>query len=145
MTATDDPYDLQRFLDAQEDSYATACAELRAGRKRSHWMWFIFPQVAGLGISPTAQFYGIRSRAEATAYLAHAVLGPRLVEVTEVMLAHGGRDVRSILGTPDDLKFCSCMTLFEVVSDHGGAFSQALEHCCGGVRDARTLELLGRM
>src|SRR5690242_13482237 len=107
-----DPFDLQRFVDAQANVYARVVTELSAGRKQSHWMWFIFPQVAGLGFSAMAQRYAISSRKEAAAYLAHDILGPRLVECTRLVLAVQGKTIHAILGSPDDLKFRSSMTLF---------------------------------
>src|SRR4051794_34023027 len=105
--------DLDRFVAAQAPVYATVLAELRAGRKQSHWMWFVFPQLAGLGRSPTATFYGLPGLDEARAYLAHDVLGPRLVECTGLVNAVTGRSAHEIFGTPDDLKFRSCVTLFQ--------------------------------
>ena len=138
------PYDLQRFVAAQEDTFASALDELRAGSKHSHWMWFVFPQMRGLGNSPTAMFYGIASLAEARAYLDHAVLGCRLVDATRAVLVHDGRSLNAIFGSPDDLKFRSSMTLFATAA--GGSsndFSTAIERFCGGLSDERTLELLG--
>ena len=111
-----DPFDLQRFIDAQAPVYRQVVAELRQGRKQSHWMWFIFPQLAGLGHSPMAQRFALRSRDEASAYLGHAVLGPRLRECTALVNAVEGRTIQEILGSPDDLKFRSSMTLFAAVS-----------------------------
>jgi uncharacterized protein (DUF1810 family) len=138
-----DPFDLARFVAAQAPVFDAVLAELRAGRKRSHWMWFVFPQLRGLGHSATAQFYGIGSLAEARAYLAHPVLGPRLACSTEALLAIEGRALREILGAPDDLKFCSCMTLF-ARAEGGSAslFRQALDRYCAGRMDERTLALL---
>jgi uncharacterized protein (DUF1810 family) len=136
-----DPFDLARFVTAQAGVYATVTAELRRGRKASHWMWFIFPQVAGLGFSAMAQRYAISGREEAIAYLAHPLLGPRLAECTELVLAVQGKSIHTILGAPDDLKFQSCMTLFEDVS-HDARFAAALGKYFDGARDARTLELL---
>src|SRR4051812_12574295 len=107
-----DHFDLERFVTAQASAFATALDELKAGRKRSHWMWFIFPQLRGLGHSPMAQFYGISSLAEARAYLAHPRLGPRLILCTETVLAVEGRSVHAIFGSPDDMKFRSSMILF---------------------------------
>lgn len=135
-------HDLERFVAAQESVYEQALAELRQGRKRSHWMWFIFPQLAGLGHSATAQYFSIGSRAEALAYLAHPVLGRRLRECTEVLLALSDRPISAILGFPDDLKFCSSMTLFASLSEPGSVFEQALERYCGGEPDSRTVGLL---
>ena len=139
----DDPFDLERFATAQAPVYATALAELRAGRKRSHWMWFVFPQLRGLGSSTMATFYGIGSLDEARAYLAHAVLGPRLVECTQALLALGDGRLRDILGSIDAVKFGSSMTLFERASDgRAPVFRQALDRFCEGRRDDRTLAAL---
>ena len=137
-----DPYDLERFVAAQEPVFPTALAELRAARKRTHWMWFIFPQLAGLGRSEMAQRYAITDLAEARAYLAHPLLGARLADCTDTML--GWADRRSpeeILGSIDAMKFCSSMTLFEAA---GGSarFGKALDAFCNGERDARTLSIL---
>jgi uncharacterized protein (DUF1810 family) len=137
-----DPYDLQRFIDAQDRVYAQVVAELRAGRKTSHWMWFVFPQIAGLGSSPMAQRYAIRSLEEARAYLAHPVLGARLRECTQLLLDVKGRDISKILGYPDDLKFRSSMTLFAALDDAPALFGVALEQYFSGEPDARTLEIL---
>jgi uncharacterized protein (DUF1810 family) len=138
-----DPFDLQRFVDAQAPVYPRVVAELRLGRKQSHWMWFIFPQLAGLGHSPMARRFAISSRAEAVAYLRHGVLGPRLAECTALVNAVEGRSIREILGSPDDLKFCSSMTLFCAVATDA-VFADAIAKFCGGRPDPRTLELLGR-
>jgi uncharacterized protein (DUF1810 family) len=137
-----DPFDLQRFVDAQDGVYRRVIAELSAGRKQSHWMWFIFPQIAGLGFSAMAQRYAISSRAEAVAFLAHDVLGPRLRECTRLVLAVNGKTIRAILGSPDDLKFRSSMTLFSAVSDDP-IFDQALAKYYEGAKDQATLDLLG--
>lgn len=138
-----DPFNLQRFLDAQARSgtYAAALTELRAGRKRTHWIWFIFPQVAGLGSSPTAQFYAITSRAEAAAYLAHALLGPRLRECTAALLQHPDKSAVEIMGHPDDLKLRSSLTLFSALSPSGSVFHQVLSHFFDSP-DPRTLAFL---
>jgi len=136
-----DPFDLQRFIDAQEPVYRQACAELAAGRKTSHWMWFVFPQLKGLGRSATAQHYGIGSAAEAQAYLAHPLLGPRLAQCTGLVLAVEGRSAHEIFGTPDDLKFRSCMTLFARATGEA-LFTRALDRYFGGRPDPATLELL---
>ena len=138
----DDPHDLKRFLDAQDSIYDDALAEIRAGRKRSHWMWFIFPQFAGLGFSPTSQHFAINSIAEARAYLAHPVLGSRLVECAEATLSVEGRTAREIFGSPDDLKLRSSATLFASVSPDGSVFHRLLEKYFDGQPDGRTLELL---
>lgn len=133
---------LDRFLDAQAPVIAQALDELRAGAKRSHWMWFVFPQIAGLGRSETARFYAIADREEARAYLAHPVLGPRLAECTEAMLAWAGRrSAEGILGSIDAMKFRSAMTLFEAGGGHA-RFAQALEAFFEGERDEQTLALL---
>ncbi len=137
-----DPYDLQRFVDAQEPAFETACAELAAGRKQSHWMWFVFPQIEGLGRSPTAQRFAISGRAEARAYLRHAVLGPRLRRATELANAIEGRTVHQIFGAPDDMKFHSSMTLFDAVSEDNRIFLIALNKYFGGETDQKTLERL---
>ena len=133
--------DLNRFVEAQAPVYDEVCMELAAGAKRTHWMWFVFPQLEGLGRSPTARFFGLRGRAEALAYWRHALLGPRLRHCTETVLAARGRTLSEIFGSPDDLKFVSCMTLFEAVTSEE-VFAHAVEHCAGGRRDARTLALL---
>lgn len=140
----EDPFDLQRFVDAQDrdDTYATAVDELRTGRKASHWMWFVFPQLRGLGHSAMAQRYGLASLAEARAYLGHPVLGPRLRACTRLMLAIEGRDATAVLGTPDDLKFRSCMTLFDRAAPDEALFAQALQRYFEGAPDPRTLALL---
>jgi uncharacterized protein (DUF1810 family) len=121
-----DPFDLQRFVNAQGPVYDTVLAELRNGRKQSHWMWFVFPQIAGLGQSLTARKYAIVSRAEASAYLDHPVLGLRLLECTRLVNAIDGRTAHEIFGTPDDLKFRSSMTLFAQVTSAGDDFIAAL-------------------
>jgi uncharacterized protein (DUF1810 family) len=134
---------LQRFVAAQEGIYEQALAELIAGRKQSHWMWFIFPQLAGLGRSAMAQRYGIASRAEAEAYFRHPLLGARLIECTLAVLAHAGASAETIFGTVDALKFRSSMTLFEATSgEREPGFAQALVAFYGGKRDERTLALL---
>lgn len=137
---------LQRFIEAQTPVYAQALDELRQGAKRSHWMWFIFPQIAGLGHSPTARFYAIADRPEAEAYLAHPLLGTRLVESTQAMLMHTEKSAHSILGSPDDLKFHSSMTLFDAVSEanskKGSLFSRALQQFHDGRPDEATLARL---
>jgi uncharacterized protein (DUF1810 family) len=139
---SDDRFDLQRFIAAQAPVFDTALAELRAGQKRTHWMWFVFPQLRGLGNSSTARFYGIGSLDEARAYYAHPVLGPRLTRCIHAVQESTGRSLHDIFGSPDDLKFRSSMTLFEAaVAD--AVFAQALEHWCAGERDPRTLELCG--
>lgn len=136
-----DPFDLQRFVDAQRSLYADVRAELAEGRKRSHWMWFVFPQLKGLGRSATAQHYGIASTAEAQAYWAHPLLGPRLRECTELVLAVDRTSAGEIFGAPDDLKFHSCMTLFAHATGEP-LFVRALEKYFGGRDDGQTLRLL---
>jgi uncharacterized protein (DUF1810 family) len=140
-----DPFDLQRFVTAQEGVIDDVRAELSRGRKRSHWMWFVFPQLRGLGVSSTAQHYGIASLAEAQAYLAHPVLGPRLRECCELMLAVPQRSAHDILGSPDDLKFRSCATLFSLAAPDEPLFQRCLERFYGGESDPRTLALSGTM
>jgi uncharacterized protein (DUF1810 family) len=138
-----DPFDLERFVTAQAPVFDRALAELQAGRKRSHWMWFIFPQLRGLGFSTTARLYGIASLAEARAYLAHPQLGPRLESCTRDVLAIENRSLHDIFGTPDDMKFGSCMTLFSLAADgDDSSFRTALDRYCGGRQDERTMELL---
>lgn len=139
---TEDRHNLARFVSAQQPVYAQALEELREGRKRSHWMWFIFPQIEGLGHSPMAQRYAISDRAEAKAYLAHPLLGERLRDCTEAMLSHKDRSAHAIFGSPDDLKFHSSMTLFDAVSKKGSAFGQALLQFYGGKPDEATLARL---
>ena len=136
--------DLDRFVSAQEPVIAQVRAELKAGRKATHWMWFVFPQLVGLGFSHRAQFYGIASLDEAKAYLAHPVLGRRLVECTGLVNAVEGRTAHDIFGSPDDLKFHSSMMLFSLAGPDEPAFSAALSKYFGGKRDSRTLALLGK-
>lgn len=138
---TDDD-DLQRFVAAQAKVYDRALAELTAGQKSSHWMWFVFPQLAGLGRSPTAQRYSIASLEEARAYLHHPLLGERLVECTNAVLRVDGRTAEGIFGYPDCLKFCSCMTLFDRVAPQD-VFARAIGKYCGGERDPLTSRMLG--
>ena len=137
-------FDLQRFVDAQSSVYQAALSELRAGAKRSHWMWFIFPQVAGLGHSPMARRYAISSRAESLAYLEHPLLGVRLHECTIAVLSvRAGKTARQIFGTPDDMKFLSSMTLFEAIGTDP-IFPDAVERFYGGERDKHTRDILSR-
>ena len=137
-----DPFELQRFVDAQAPVYADVLDELRAGHKTSHWMWFIFPQRTELGRSTIARHYGIGSLAEAIAYLEHPLLGQRLLECTELMLAVRGKTALEILGSPDDLKFRSCMTLFRAAKPEEPVWDAALVHHFGGKGDAATIALL---
>ena len=138
-----DPHDLSRFEQAQEGDYARALTEIRRGRKRSHWMWYIFPQLEGLGLSPVSRRYAIKSLGEAEAYLSHPVLGPRLVECAQAVLSVEGRSALEIFGAPDEMKLRSCATLFAHVSPAGSAFHQLLDTYFQGERDGRTLQLLG--
>lgn len=139
----DDPFDLARFVSAQAPVIEAVRDELRAGRKRSHWMWFVFPQLKGLGLSGTAQHYGIASLEEARAYLAHPVLGPRLRECCALMLAVPGKSAHDILGSPDDLKFRSCLTLFGLAAPEEPLFRNGLERFYGGEGDPRTRRMCG--
>ncbi len=138
-----DVFDPNRFVQAQTSTYQRALAELRDGSKRSHWMWFIFPQLRGLGASAMAQTYGIAGLAEARAYLAHPLLGPRLLECVQALLGHVGRSAESILGGIDALKLRSCLTLFAQAAPDEALFGQALAAFCAGRPDHRTLEMLG--
>jgi uncharacterized protein (DUF1810 family) len=138
-----DPHDLDRFVQAQARNYDQALAEIRRGRKSSHWMWYIFPQLDGLGFSPTARHYAIKSLAEAEAYLSHPVLGHRLVECAEAALAVEGKTALEIFGSPDNLKLRSCATLFACVSPAGSVFERLLARYYQGERDGKTLRLLG--
>lgn len=135
-------FDLERFVVSQDPVFDGVCAELRAGRKTSHWMWFIFPQLQGLGRSPAAIHFGIASLAEAEAYLRHPVLGPRLRTATSLMNAIQGRSIREILGYPDDLKFRSCMTLFSRATRDNGLFVEALTKYYAGEPDPITIQIL---
>lgn len=134
--------DLSRFIEAQTSTFDTALAELRRGQKTGHWMWFVFPQIEGLGHSPTARFYALADLAEARAYLAHPVLGPRLVDAVEAILALPGRDPGAVFGSPDDLKLRSSLTLFQAADPEEPAFGQAIEKYFGGEPDPLTLERL---
>ena len=136
-----DPHDLERFVAAQAPVIEAVRDELRAGRKRSHWMWFVFPQLKGLGSSSMAQHYGIASLAEARAYLAHPVLGPRLRECCALMLGVPERSAHEVLGPTDDLKFRSCLTLFSLAAPQEGVFRQALQRFYQGEADPRTVAL----
>jgi uncharacterized protein (DUF1810 family) len=138
----DDPHDLQRFVTAQDPVYPQVQSELRAGVKRSHWMWFVFPQIAGLGHSAMAQRYAISSREEAAAYLKHPLLGPRLRQCTQLVIDIDDRSIRQILGTPDDLKFHSCMTLFAQAAPDNAIFLSALRRYFAGQPDPATIERL---
>ena len=138
----DDPYDLNRFVSAQQDDYEHALAEVKNGRKRSHWMWYIFPQLDGLGFSSMAQRYAIKSAEEARAYLAHPILGPRLLACAQAAVANEGRSATEIFGSPDDLKLRSCATLFACVSGSDSVFHRLLLKFYPGGPDMATLRLL---
>jgi len=137
-------FKLSRFVEAQEGTYGQALSELERGRKQSHWMWYVFPQIDGLGFSPITKRYSIKSEDEARAYLKHPTLGPRLLECAEAILRVEGKSAREILGSPDDLKLKSSATLFAHVSPPGSVFEQILEKFYGGERDAATLDQLMR-
>lgn len=142
MESAGDPFDLKRFVDAQEPVYGDVVDELRAGRKRSHWMWFVFPQLRGLGGSAMAVRFGIASLDEAGAYLRHGLLGPRLRECARLVTAVQGRSIGQIFGSPDDLKLCSSMTLFARATDDNQDFVAVLDKYYDGRQDRRTLERL---
>jgi uncharacterized protein (DUF1810 family) len=137
-----DPYELSRFVDAHAGDYDTALAEIMAGRKRSHWIWYIFPQIDGLGLSPMSRRYSIKSQAEARAYLEHPLLGPRLVAWAEAALGVQGRSAYAIFGSPDDMKLKSCATLFAIVSPPDSVFARLLDKYFDGERDSKTLQIL---
>lgn len=141
----DDPFDLGRFISAQQKNYNNALAELRSGMKRTHWMWYVFPQIDGLGSSPTARRYAIKSVEEARQYLAHPILGKRLLECTEAVLDLKGLSASDIFGYPDDLKLRSSMTLFEHAAGPGAVFGPVLDKYYHGERDHRTLQILEMM
>lgn len=143
MADTTDPHDLHRFVQAQEKYYQQALSEVRSGQKRSHWMWYIFPQYDGLGFSSYSKQYSIKSVAEAEAYLAHPILGPRLVECCEAAVGVAGRTATEVFGSPDDMKLRSCVTLFAAVSPAGSVFDNVLVKYFGGMRDDQTLLLMG--
>ena len=133
---------LERFVKAQAGVYETALEEMRRGRKESHWIWYIFPQLKGLGLSETAQYYGIDGMAEAKAYLNHETLRKRLIEISEALLALPTDDALAVMGSPDNLKLCSSMTLFAMADKRGEVFHKVLDKFYGGQMDKRTLELL---
>jgi uncharacterized protein (DUF1810 family) len=141
--SSNDPYDLARFVRAQENDYEQALSEIKSGRKRTHWMWYIFPQIDGIAFSSTSKRYSIKSVAEARAYLAHPILGPRLLKCAEEVVRVEGRTATDIFGTPDDVKLRSCATLFVCVSPRNSVFDRLLDKYYGGGRDGKTLELLG--
>jgi len=134
--------DLKRFLDAQEEDYADALAEIKTGRKRTHWMWYIFPQIAGLGFSSTSRFYAIKNKREAEEYLKHPVLGARLVEISEALLEIENKTAYDIFSSPDDAKLKSSMTLFGALENTNPVFQKVLDKYFGGAKDQRTLALI---
>jgi len=134
--------DLKRFLDAQENEFERALAEIKRGRKQSHWMWYIFPQIAGLGLSETSRFYAIKDRTEAELYLAHPVLGARLVRISEALLEIEGKTANQIFGSPDDVKLKSSMTLFGSLENAHPVFQRVLDKYFNGTEDPRTLDLI---
>lgn len=138
-------YNLNRFLVAQENDFHCALEEIRNGEKRSHWMWYIFPQLEGLGFSATSRIYSIKSMDEAVSYLNHPILGNRLVEITSALLSVKGRSAESIFGFPDFMKIKSCMTLFESVSEENSIFKQVLDQYFGGEKDPKTLQLISHL
>jgi uncharacterized protein (DUF1810 family) len=145
MAGSGDPYDLSRFLQAQEDDYEQALSEIKSGRKHTHWMWYIFPQLDGLASSSTSKRYAIKSLDEAKAYLDHPILGPRLQACAEAAVGVEGQTAREIFGSPDDLKLKSCATLFACVSPPGSVFDRLLTKYYQGRRDEKTLHLLGSL
>jgi len=140
---TDDPYNLNRFLQAQEDDYVRALSEIMSGLKRTHWMWYIFPQIDGLAFSSTSKHYSIKSLEEARAFLDHPVLGARLLECAAAVVRVAGRSALDIFGSPDDMKLRSCATLFACVSPPGSVFDRLLVKYFRGIRDDKTLRLAG--
>ena len=134
--------DLKRFLDAQANDFERALAEIKRGRKQSHWMWYIFPQILGLGSSETSRFYAVKDRAEAELYLAHPVLGARLVEISEALLEIEGKTANQIFGSPDDVKLKSSMTLFGALKNTNPIFQSVLDKYFNGTNDLRTLQLI---
>lgn len=136
---------LQRFLDAQQNDYQLALNEIKSGKKRSHWMWYIFPQIKGLGFSETSRYYAIADRSEAEAYLAHPVLGQRLISICRVLLTLPGNDAHQVFGSPDDMKLRSSLTLFSLVPHADPVFIELLGKFFGGIPDPRTLNLLSNM
>ena len=143
MATSESSATLERFVQAQQRDYAQALAELRAGRKTTHWMWYVLPQLRGLGHSAMAWQYGLDGRDEAAAYAAHPLLGPRLLQCVQALLQHDERSAAQILGAVDALKLRSCLTLFAAVAPHQACFAQALQRFYGGEVDAATLRLLG--
>lgn len=144
MPTPEGRYNLKRFIDAQSGCYEQAMTELRAGKKRSHWMWFVFPQIAGLGKSTTSEFYSISTIDEARAYLNHPVLGDRLVSCVQQVNAIEGQSVHDIFGSPDDLKFRSCVSLFSSVAEKDSVFAKAIAKYCPDGADPQTLDLISK-
>ena len=142
MSDSSDPFALQRFISAQEEVYEHVLKELQHGQKRSHWMWYIFPQMDGLGVSAMSRFYAIKSIDEARAYLQHPILGKRLIECSRTVWLIKNRSVREIFGSPDDMKFKSCMTLFEIVAPSNSIFTKLLEDLFSNERDNKTVQLI---
>jgi uncharacterized protein (DUF1810 family) len=138
-----DPFDLDRFVRAQASDYPRALEEIKSGRKRSHWMWYVFPQFAGLGRSPMSERYAIKSLAEARAYLEHPTLGSRLTEISEALLNLEGRSAHDVFGSPDDLKLRSSATLFAMISADGSVFHRLIDMYFKGSRDEKTIQLAG--
>lgn len=136
------PEELDKFVRAQQRDYASALSEIRSGRKRSHWMWYIFPQIQGLGMSSTAQFYGIKDLEQAKDFLAHPTLGQNLIEISSALLALDENNPTAVMGYPDDLKLRSCMTLFELADPSAEVFGAVLDKFYGGRRDEMTLRIL---
>jgi uncharacterized protein (DUF1810 family) len=134
--------ELDRFIKAQQSDYATALSEIKAGKKRSHWMWYVFPQLRGLGMSETARFYGIQDKQEAVDYFGDDILGKRLIEISEALLALPGHDPHHIFGNPDDMKLQSCMTLFAALPNTNPVFEQVLSKFYDGEKDQKTLQLI---
>jgi len=134
--------DLKRFTEAQENDFETALAEIKRGRKQSHWMWYIFPQIAGLGFSQMSKFYAIKDRGEAESYLAHSILGKRLIEISNALLEVEGKTANQIFGSPDDVKLKSSMTLFGALDETNPVFRKVLDKYFGGAKDERTLQLI---
>ena len=142
ITSDNDIYNLNRFIDAQKSSYSTALTEIKNGCKKSHWMWYIFPQIVGLGYSSTSQFYAIKDLHEAMSYLQHELLGKRLIEISQALLDLDTDNAHEIFGSPDDIKLCSSMTLFAKVENAPSVFQNVLDRYFGGIADKKTLQLL---
>lgn len=145
VNQANDPFGLDRFVKAQQDIYPNALAELKAGRKRTHWMWFVFPQIDGLGHSQTTIFYSIKSLDEAKAYLEHPTLGTRLIECTQAVMANEGTSLLEIFGKPDNKKFCACMTLFAKAAENKRLFEKAIDQFCDSQLSEKTLAILNHL